>query len=474
MALPLIWLPLNGSLINNGIDNSGSFSCASAKYHNGKIGKCLNIENYQSNIPVFDTLNGISQFSFSCWLKIDTSKAFSSYANYFKIGFIADGVENYIRIENTSIAGAFQIIFSKSTSGGENNNNYYSVGSSGTLAKNQWCHIAVTNNGTHVRTYFNGSLTSTYAANSIYTSGMLNGKVTLGSSNTSCMLNDVRIYGEALTPKQISLISQGLMLHYPLDNDLASDFVFDCSGYGYDGVFNGPTMSYQNDSKAGNGSIYFTSDHFLKFDNPFWDSSTSLACIYEISIAFWVKLKSTNSYQAIFAPYGAPTTGGVWLSVNTEGSGLWAYQGGNTPYYHKTSALLENDTWFHIVYSFDNGVSRWFLNGQSLGPSVTYTTYSFLRYTNQYLSIGDSYSGTSWDGTPFDGNISDFRIYATALSDSDISDLYKSKISVDTDENLFCYGLNQLPGVKFWDNGIVTCQKFIESEDGSGGQIIEI
>ena len=471
MAVPIVWLPFNGSLSNNGIDNSAKITCEKASYTDGKIGKCINIDKYQSNTASFAMLNNVPQFSFSCWLYIDTSKTFTNYHSFFRIGFSADGFDNNIRIEHTNSAGAFQIIFNKNTTAGSNTANYYYVGGSSAVARDSWCHIAVTNDGVNVKTYINGSLSLTTPSSNIYTTGVLNGSLLIGASGSSVRLNDLRIYDEALTPRQVSLMSQCLVMHYPLDHDWSPSVVYDCSGYGHDGTVNG-TLAYQNDSRAGNGCIFFNGSTNVKAKAINWDIGYQVS---QFTLSQWCKVKT--GWSASHGMHGLSWGNDFIRLVLGKSNIIWSYVKfknsmgtiGNKSLSYGASSSPVEDRWYFIAMTFDNGVMKLYLDGALVASADHSSEFSALYYGTSNTYIG-SFNSSGEIGV---GCLSDVRAYASALSDTQIMDLYQSKIIADNDGNIYCYGINKKDGIQFWDTGIVTCCKWCE-EEGFGGQIIEI
>lgn len=217
MALQ-VWLPLNGNLENYGLDSSKKLTSSSAIYSNGKIGKCLDIDHYAIYSGAFQSLEKITSYSFAAWMYIDSSKEFVNYADILQLYHWSDSLtDNVIRIEHSDTAGRFQIIYPKDAEYGENTKRYYSIGNSD-LAKNQWCHIAVTNDGTTINTYLNGKLTIETPVSNIYNIGCLTGKIALGTTSTAAKLNDVRIYDHVLSSLEVKYLSQALVLHYPLND----------------------------------------------------------------------------------------------------------------------------------------------------------------------------------------------------------------------------------------------------------------
>ena len=55
------------------------------------------------------------------------------------------------------------------------------------------------------------------------------------------------------------------------------------------------------------------------------------------------------------------------------------------------------------------------------------------------FTLGDSYAGNDWN-TNFHGKLSDFRIYATALSEADIAELYNTPVSITSTGTMMMKG----------------------------------
>ena len=206
---------------------------------------------------------------------------------------------------------------------------------------------------------------------------------------------------------------------------LDSTTELDCSGYGSDGTKVG-NIAYENSSVRYDGCYSFTGDDYIKIPKPVTISNSSY-----FTVSMWVKPESgCGEYATVLSNFSEPASG-FWMAINTEDSGTWFYNGT----YAKGNSLLPIDQWSHIAMVFNAGTITWYTNGAATSTSnVSSNTTAF----TDYIAIGNSYAGTTWN-TDFVGNISDFRIYSTALSASDVKELYNTSASIDRNGNMYAY-----------------------------------
>lgn len=211
-----VWLPLNGDLRNNGLEDVTVTNNGAIVDDNGKIGKCYSFGTGNSYITVDSTpLKNFTEFSFACWVKIITWN--TSYATIFAI-------------KNSTAVSWNNLIFSLLRNGSNstlcfniaNGSSYTSTScQTGTLSTNTWYHVVCTYKANEIKLYLNGNLVSTYTTtvvpnfNSI--ANFWIGKSNANSYQSNTLLNDVRIYDHALSLKEIKEISKGLVLHYKLN-----------------------------------------------------------------------------------------------------------------------------------------------------------------------------------------------------------------------------------------------------------------
>ena len=203
-----IWLPLNGDFHNQGIagDLNFSFTGTITDNANGKIGKSKNFSSAMAKAPFSFTLE--DELSFSCWI----------YYNSFR----SDN-EWIIELGKTSSGYANAVFGVASTK----NNLIFCIGGTSNSATphgfsvNTWYHLGFTWKDSIAKVYINGSLVREFTLNkgSLISSTNLTLGCNVANSNTKMngQLNDIRIYDNCLSEKQIKQISKGLILHYPLN-----------------------------------------------------------------------------------------------------------------------------------------------------------------------------------------------------------------------------------------------------------------
>ena len=148
--------------------------------------------------------------------------------------------------------------------------------------------------------------------------------------------------------------------------------------------------------------------------------------------------EGSEGFAKIFGEYAYGASWCPWIAVNCEGSGLWGFvNGGNN--YLRGDGKLSLNTWYMGTFVFKDGKAQWYLNGQK---NIEPTAFSngLIDFTNvPNLSIGNSYRGTAWK-TDFVGYLSDFRMYANALTEPDIKRLYNTSASLTSDGTLMISG----------------------------------
>lgn len=204
-----VWMPMIGNINNQGLSN---LSYLSGNYVQGTcstFGKCLNVPNSSPISFTADGLVNAKKFSVCFWTLADNStkadwnqmlqlgdkKTDGSYGSNFRF----ESCTTYPR------ACSFY-----------NNEIYAITGGSRILGSSNstWYHVCVTYNGTELKSYTNGNLIGTDVGNG----GYLTGYVQIGSANYFGLMNDLRIYDEVISQKQIRSIYNLQIIHYPLNN----------------------------------------------------------------------------------------------------------------------------------------------------------------------------------------------------------------------------------------------------------------
>ena len=218
MALQ-VWLPLNGTLENKGINQCTFINSGAVINDNGKIGQCYDITNGSIYCPNFSLSN--TTFSVFCWVKF-TSFANNNNAYMVSLsnqGTTAEEIQFFLGIYKASANDYAQISIN--------------LGSNkfGQLYTDTWYHIGLTCQNNTVLIYLNGQYIGTRNISAYAQQHLVIGGRSDNSSSTSfvgrprAVINDVRIYNHCLSSLEVKEIAQGLILHYKLDENINNNLI---------------------------------------------------------------------------------------------------------------------------------------------------------------------------------------------------------------------------------------------------------
>jgi len=244
--------------------------------------------------------------------------------------------------------------------------------------------------------------------------------ITIGDSNTTCKIylfikpvSDGTNYGYFNAPKLE--LGEIVTPWCPNAEDTTASY------YGLNGSIEVDNSGFYNNGEK-TGFFKYTSDTYKYAVSTKFDGTNSITSsrIYdktnvapEYTVATWVKAVGTPSTNGYFYK------GLLDLYINVYNKLGYEY-GTSSSNSSSTSVNLVLEGWNHIAATYKNGVLTIYINGESKAI-VNYTTYP--RYTTDILN----YNST------FNGLMSDFRIYATALSIDDIKIIYQNRITIDPD-----------------------------------------
>jgi len=193
---------------------------------------------------------------------------------------------------------------------------------------------------------------------------------------------------------------------------------YDCSGFCNNGekigalTYTSDTPKYQVSTHIGatNQKIHISNFPTSGFGNSY-------------SFAWWGK-RASNS------PMFWGFSDGVRLNGMYQGT-LWnTGDGSNNPIYkpNTTTTITAPSVkvWHHYVMTGDGSVCKLYVDGELYGQAKTYKAISG---TSIYINGWDSGTTYCSDNT----DMSDFRIYATALSADDVKSLYQNCATIDAD-----------------------------------------
>ena len=304
-----------------------------------------------------------------------------------------------------------------------------------TLDINKWTHVCIVSTGTKIDFYKNGEFTST--TNKAITFSGVTDKFWFGTDNRGSNrlygeLNDFRVYNHTLSKKEITERAKGLILHYALKgNAIHPNTILqedDLSGNGNNGILDG--ITFTTDSPRYTKSAEFDTLKKLTFNQIFHQNDQ----VSNLSISIWTKF--TNSIANTIWNLGQNTFWRVKAYSNTQLQNL-IYMGSSlVDFKLNFGQSLVTNTWYHLVLIFNEGIIKMYLNGvlaDTSDKTATGTTINCSANDTRW-SLGD-YTANS---EAFVGKLSDFRIYAKALTTEDVTKLYQMGGAIDNTGKFYC------------------------------------
>jgi hypothetical protein len=190
-----------------------------------------------------------------------------------------------------------------------------------------------------------------------------------------------------------------------------------------DGVISGATWI---DGQVG-GALSFDGNDWIEIPDSAslnWDT---------MSVEFWMKGAASqpdrNRYLVIDKKHGfvTPYSGWVMQGISWSGRLQWGicyYSGGNRCVLASTAASMLDETWHHVVGTYDGNTLSIYVDGVLEG-SAQYSNIGTWK-NDRNVEIGRSWHGGSYPHRYFRGQLDEMAIYDKALAPEDIKQHYQN------------------------------------------------
>lgn len=248
------------------------------------------------------------------------------------------------------------------------------------------------------------------------------------------------VYQMDIDIKEIQIIEADKYVGWVF-NDYVSTDIPDESGFGHTGTRSTTTPPSLMTSSPRHSTAWYFNTASLARDTDTYISFQVETALSTVSLSFWAYIPSSlsNSHKTITSKKDDPDDN-LWLTLNNGDSGVWACWDG--VFHKKEGTMLSTDTWHHIVFTFDAGATKSYVDG-SLVHSTNELASVSTTWPNDIRAIGNSFPGFPgfWDRTAFAGGISDFRMYGTVLSAEDVAELYHTAVSFTRNGEIHAYDI---------------------------------
>jgi len=387
----------------------------------GYIRKGAAFDGSSSKIQINQDTIGVNDFSVSMWFNTSSlsSNQYLHYLHNYGVYIDTNGYINFYTNSNLTYSTA--------------------------ISTNTWYHVALVKSSTTGKfIYLNGSEVATDATDTGDVSSLFGSspyqKAYIGAAiyNTSTdwrwfngKIDQVRIFDKALSQSEVDTLEAET---YASSTKSTTDIFGDGSG----------VALYELDEDANSSNF--------KQAAVFNGSSSKIVTSPQInqqafSFSLWFKYTSTDIYEIIWEYHdggsdisGTPNA----LFMNTQPSGgvsvALGYNGSYKFNFTHSTTGLNDGNWHHAVFSWDGTTSanavKFYVDNVVTSSTSSLAASSMPTYNG--LGIGSRYINTlgMWSGS-----IDQIRIYSSALSSSDVTNLY-NETSVPTSTLVAHYKLD--------------------------------
>lgn len=222
----------------------------------------------------------------------------------------------------------------------------------------------------------------------------------------------------------------------------------DCSGYSRALAISATPPVIGNTGPRYGLSATFPSGTYITLDDPISPSAQ------EFTISVWINPSTVSGNQCI---WNGRTSTSTAFSIFLIGSSIRVQDSGSKD----VAVGLVANTWYHLVVTWKSGGNKvLYINGVEKYSATAGT----LNKSNTLASIGASSTGSAvTNNNYFSGMMSDYRIYATALSADDVVRLYNAPISISKAGEVFSSAFDETASkASFRNTGVVTATEISE------------
>ena len=403
------------------LDNNSKDSARST----GKFNEGAVFNGSSSYINLGDPTSGITTANYSISFWVNTT---STSASYLISKYLTDGVDStdVFRAMNLS-NGTIDIRISLSSGGSARD-----ITSTSTINDGNWHHILFTVEPNLSKLYINGaeegsSTTGTAKAPSSVSRNVTIGRHDAGDNYFNGSIDQVRIYNTALDSTDASnlhaeTVSDTSTLSFPSGKTAIATYQLDGNSTDLSGNYNGTdtNVAYAYDGTETNIEYRFgrygQAAVFNGSSSKILPTSSPIPSSGAFTVSAWVKTSVSNHCFISF--------GDFWLKAEYL-SGVFSLGDINTSFQGTTD--ISDGSWHHCVLTVDNS--------NNIALYVDGTSEDTGTSTISRTNGGSFVIGVARNSSPvyyFNGSIDQVRIYSTALTSSQVTELYEEKPCADT------------------------------------------
>ena len=218
------WYPLNGSAGNRMTGGSDLTQTTAPSWADGKVvTQAMTTGGYKwSAARTAEILNN-EEFSYACWFYVDAASGTS--ASFQRIFGNEGGTNNSNR---RFTCGQYPTVNGFHVSSWNGSSLIDCCRLDSALPSYQWTHICFTYKKGSIKVYINGVLQSTRALTMAVSDFAVETQVLHNYSGRR--IQDVRIYDNAITAREVRELAEGMVYHFPLNNQYCTGTVNKYSG----------------------------------------------------------------------------------------------------------------------------------------------------------------------------------------------------------------------------------------------------
>lgn len=379
-----VWLPLNGDLTQQGLSNINVINNGATVSDTGKIGKCYSFGTGASSLSLptstFTSLSG--DFSVACWIKILSWN--TSYTTFWSATSTSASWANVIAalIRNGTSS---KLIFCL---GNDSTSITSTCSTVDDIQLNTWYHFTCVYKTGKAYLYQNGILVKSVDVSFTPKTSAVQvvniGKSRENTYQSNCLMNDFRIYNHALSQQEVKQLAQGLVVHYPLDNN----------GFGNENLFLNSSLTDLTSENLGtkiryaNPYIPIITDDGIKFT---WSGSSAR----EIDLYLGDSLDPNTYYTLSF----------IYRNNMDIGSSFYLRNGNTLVGYFSQKTISYSENWTKYTYTFKPVSYQ--ENDITTGDSLTlfysgYTENKWIEIKQNSIKLEKGSVATPWCPNPED------------------------------------------------------------------------